>query len=101
MKACIITGHHCCDERSHQTCRGMRLKLLIPVYNDWTALGQLLEDLNLELFKANRRASVLIVDDGSSTPAPDSTFDLSRASGITSVEILHLRRNVGHQRAIA
>jgi len=79
----------------------MRLTLLVPVYNDWTALGQLLEDLNRELFRANRRASVLIVDDGSSTPAPDSTFDLIRPNGITSVEILHLRRNVGHQRAIA
>ena len=74
---------------------------LIPAYDDWEGLGLLLAQLDDEFFQRGHRTSVLVVDDGSRAPhalhAPhDRPF---RAVG--SIEILHLRRNVGHQRAIA
>ena len=42
--------------------------ILVPVYNDWSALGLLLEDLDATLARADRRARVVIVDDGSTAP---------------------------------
>lgn len=72
---------------------------LIPVYEDWAAVASLLEELDRVLEGDGRRASVLLVDDGSETgPSTHSGADSYRA--LTSVRILRLRRNLGHQRAI-
>lgn len=75
----------------------MPVTLLIPVYDDWTACATLIRELDRELSSRGRRAAVVLVDDGSSEPplAPPA------GGSITSVEILHLRHNLGHQRAIA
>src|SRR5256885_13628782 len=74
--------------------------ILIPSYNDWDALRLLLPEIQDALDAAGRRASVLIVDDASSERLPESwpghTF-----TAIESISILHLRCNLGHQRAIA
>lgn len=43
--------------------------------------------------------AVVIIDDGSVAPRPDGLG--SRFSAIRSVDVLELRRNLGHQRAIA
>jgi polyisoprenyl-phosphate glycosyltransferase len=73
--------------------------VLIPVFNDWVACGMLLEGLDSAMAEAGRRVSVLLVDDGSTldsaalrTPAAPRALD--------SVDVLLLRRNLGHQRAI-
>src|SRR5581483_7157655 len=47
---------------------------------------------------AGRRASVLIVDDASTEAAPQ---EWPACDSIEAIEILHLRCNLGHQRAIA
>ena len=73
-----------------------RLAILIPSFNDWDALRLLLPRIDRAL--AGRRASVLIVDDASTEAAPE---EWSACDAIDSVEILHLRCNLGHQRAIA
>jgi len=73
---------------------------LIPVYNDWEAVALLLERLDRVMAERRESAHVLLVDDGSTeswTSAP-----LPRAfAGIARVDVLVLRRNLGHQRAIA
>jgi len=76
------------------------LIILMPVYNDWGALSILLPSLERELNVGGLRAEVLMVDDGSTVPVPP---DLGQDSftAIESVDILSLRRNLGHQRAIA
>jgi polyisoprenyl-phosphate glycosyltransferase len=74
------------------------LIVLVPVYNDWEVLRLLLERLDDELSKAHAGASVIAVDDGSASTADFSGLALS---AIRSLEVLHLRRNLGHQRAIA
>ncbi|MGI9431931.1 MAG: glycosyltransferase [Myxococcota bacterium] len=77
-----------------------RLCLLIPVYDDWDAVATLLEHLDRELASTSWSAHVLLVDDGSTRPVPE---DLARgkSAAFTRVEVLELRRNLGHQRAIA
>jgi glycosyltransferase involved in cell wall biosynthesis len=75
------------------------LIICIPVYNDWEALDLLIEKLDQEIAMLEGRASVIIVDDGSTETALNK---LSKApSNIVKIEIIHLRRNLGHQRAIA
>jgi hypothetical protein len=75
------------------------LLVLIPIYNDWVAVGLLLPGLDRVLAGAGLTADVLLVDDGSSVRPPAHwPEDQWRALG--HVDILSLRRNVGHQRAI-
>ena len=76
------------------------LTILIPAFNDWEALRLLLPSLDRALVRAGRRASVLIVDDASTDPWPPN-YPGCRFDAIDALEILHLRCNLGHQRAIA
>jgi hypothetical protein len=79
-----------------------RLVVLMPLYNDWAALPPLLERLESALARAGLTAELVVVDDGSSVvPGEDERRAPGDAKAITSMTILHLGRNVGHQRAIA
>jgi hypothetical protein len=78
-----------------------KLLILIPIFNDWEALRQLLERLDQVLCIPDLRSHVLIVDDASTVPADASTFALSNFKNIDNVGVIELRRNFGHQRAIA
>ena len=74
------------------------LQIVIPVYNDWDSIKTLLPLVAEHLTIAKVCADVLLVDDGSQEPAPE-TWDLL-GGGIVAVRILRLHRNLGHQRAI-
>jgi len=74
--------------------------IMIPVFNDWKALEMLLISLDECLDEKNIRADVLVVDDASSIPI-HSDFISGELKGIQKIQILELRRNLGHQRAIA
>jgi glycosyltransferase involved in cell wall biosynthesis len=80
--------------------RPISLLILIPVFNDWSSLTILLARLDEVLHEQVVSAQVVAVDDGSTEPVV-----LDGASGpyraITKIEVLELRRNLGHQRAIA
>jgi glycosyltransferase involved in cell wall biosynthesis len=76
-----------------------RLVVVSPVYDDAAAAQQLLQDLQRVFAGSDVQLRVLFVDDGSPVPL---TYQLHAEAGNTlPVEILRLRRNVGHQRAIA
>jgi len=77
-----------------------RLLVLVPIFEDWTAAGLLLPDLDRALEAAHLRATVWLVDDGSIEPAPPG-LGTQTYRAIDSVDVLALRRNLGHQRAIA
>jgi hypothetical protein len=79
--------------------RDNNLIILMPVYNDWTALSLLLPILDRELKADGLTAAILLVDDGSSKTPPENFGVLFEA--IATIDILSLRRNLGHQRAIA
>ena len=53
------------------------LVVLLPVFNDWAALGKLLGGLDRALASSGIEADVLVVDDGSTEP-----FDPSAISGL-------------------
>jgi hypothetical protein len=82
------------DESTDQS-----IVILLPVFDDWESVGRLVPMLDFHLLTAGRKARVLLVDDGSTIDPP--TLIQEPLEAIDSVEILHLRRNVGHQRAIA
>ncbi len=70
---------------------------LIPVYDDWEVLRLLLAELDEQFLQSSQRVSVVVVNDGSQeAPALRNL----RFRTLQSLEVLHLRRNVGHQRAI-
>ena len=75
--------------------------ILTPVYNDWPAFERLLEHLDGVLADAGTTARVLAVDDGSTEPAAPDFGAALRLRAVRKVEVLTLRRNLGHQRAIA
>jgi polyisoprenyl-phosphate glycosyltransferase len=79
--------------------RNNKLIILMPVYNDWGALSLLLPLLDQQLKNAGHKVEILLVDDGSTTnPLKDfaKPFD-----AIITIDVLSLKRNLGHQRAIA
>ena len=78
----------------------IKLMILMPVYNDWQALSLLLPSLERELKTAGLLANLLLVDDGSTVKLPHSLAEIALPS-IESIDVLTLRRNLGHQRAIA
>lgn len=71
----------------------------MPVFNDWSAAALLLRDLDRVFDSAGIRPRVLVIDDGSTQPAPDD-FPGAPLRAIPSIEILDLYRNLGHQRAL-
>lgn len=78
-----------------------KLLILIPIFNDWEAVRQLLERLDQVLCLPDLRPQVLIVDDASTVPFDESNFALPPFKNIDDVAVIELRRNFGHQRAIA
>lgn len=80
--------------------RGAALFVVIPVFDDWEAATELLGQLDSVVRNAGLEASVLLVDDGS-TVRPNEGRIKATCRTISNVEILELRRNLGHQRAIA
>ncbi len=74
-----------------------QLVVVAPVYDDAAAAAHLLEHLSPAFGNSDVHLRVLFVDDGSPVPLREQL----RAPEGTQVEVLRLRRNVGHQRAIA
>ena len=77
-----------------------RIVVLIPLFNDWEAASLLLDGLDSAFLEYPAPVEVLFLDDGS-TEAPPEGFAQRRFKALQAVDILRLRRNLGHQRAIA
>jgi len=75
------------------------LQILAPVFNDWPALRILIERVDGALSDQGLTAEMLVIDDGSNTPSGEIVSKPLRA--LTAVRVVSLRRNLGHQRAIA
>ena len=76
----------------------MKVKILVPVYNDWQSVYKLLDEIdNLQLEK-NFEISILIVNDASNhdRPEEEKVFE-----NIQSIKILNMNKNQGHARCIA
>src|SRR5579862_452397 len=79
----------------------MQIVITMPVYEDWDSAIELCQKLDLVLQKETAlRASILLIDDGSMASLPPSTLPFQPVA-IERISVLSLRRNLGHQRAIA
>ena len=77
-----------------------KLFILIPVYNDWNSVKLLIEKIDNVLVTSDQIASIFIVDDHSSDLLSNNLIDYN-LSQISMIHVLTLKRNLGHQRAIA
>ena len=78
--------------------RTNKLVLLTPVLDDWDSLYILLQEIKSNLAKSQiDNYSVLIVNDFSSTVLNKEKFTNLNIP----IQIINLKKNLGHQRAIA
>ena len=75
-----------------------KIKILIPVYNDWQSVFKLLESINLEVSKLEGEFSVIIFNDTSTENRPEFLADLN---SLRSVQIINMKENRGHARCNA
>lgn len=74
-----------------------KIKILIPIYNDWESLYILMDRINNCVTEATlKRLSFLIVNDCSLC-----NYEPSKIPQQFDIQIVHLNRNLGHQKAIA
>jgi glycosyltransferase involved in cell wall biosynthesis len=74
--------------------------ILIPLFNDWDTFAKLAVRLDEVLAGKGLQADILIVDDASLIE-PRERLVPRDCRALRRVEVLSLRRNLGHQRAIA
>jgi hypothetical protein len=76
----------------------MNIRILMPVFNDWESCAILLKKAEAELAEFPQYSCKFVIANDFSTQDIPETF--SSATKLP-VNIIHLNRNVGHQRAIA
>ena len=75
-----------------------KIKILIPVYNDWQSVFKLLEGINLEVSKLDDEFSIIIINDASTEVRVDF---LANINNLNSVQIINMKENRGHARCNA
>ena len=76
----------------------MKIKILIPIYNDWKSTFKLLENINSVVLNLKHDFSVIIVNDDSTETRPEISKNLNN---IKSVKVLNMNKNQGHARCNA
>jgi len=76
----------------------MKIKILIPIYNDWRSVFELLKNIDQEINDVSAEVSVLIVNDGSNEEKEEANFEFKN---IKSVKIINMEKNKGHARCNA
>jgi hypothetical protein len=75
-----------------------KIKILIPVYNDWQSAFKLLENINLEILTLEGEFSVIIVNDASTENRPKLTTNLDN---LKLIQVINMKENRGHARCNA
>ena len=76
----------------------MKIKILIPVYNDFQSLSKVIQEINSIISSLDEEFSIITVNDAST----DKTeIDVSSIDKIHSIKILNIKKNQGHARCIA
>src|SRR5688572_20668752 len=78
----------------------LRIVVLMPLRDDWASAAELIRRIDRTIASHPCRIEVVLVDDGSVQSHTTTNFPSSLTS-VQSVRVLRLRRNLGHQRAIA
>jgi glycosyltransferase involved in cell wall biosynthesis len=78
----------------------VHIVVLTPVLDDWISARELLSRLDAAFAAKEETVSILLVDDGSSERIP-ADFGTGPYTRLQEVNVLELRKNLGHQRALA
>ena len=76
----------------------MKIKILIPIYNDWRSVFEVLKNIDQQINDLNDEISVLIVNDGSNEEKENKSFEFKN---IKSIKIINMKKNKGHARCNA
>ena len=76
----------------------MKIKILIPIYNDWQSAFKLLEEINLISLNLEHEISVVIINDASNHDRKEEDISFEN---LYSIKILNMKINQGHTRCIA
>jgi len=76
----------------------MKIKILIPIYNDWQSVFRLIKEIDNLLINVQIELSIIIVNDASTHDRSDEMINLEN---VHSVKILNMKKNQGHARCIA
>ena len=76
----------------------MKIKILIPIYNDWQSVFKLLENIDSKVTGLKGELSVIIVNDASTEQMPEFVLNLKN---LKSVKVISMKENRGHARCNA
>ena len=76
----------------------MKIKILIPVYNDWKSVFKVLDEINNLDLNIKFKISVIIINDASNHDLPDLEKSLEN---FESIKVINMSINQGHTRSIA
>ena len=76
----------------------MKVKILIPIYNDWDSAYKLIENIDTVIVGMDEEISVIIVNDASKDLKPPFKINLNN---LKSVKIVNMKENRGHARCYA
>jgi len=76
----------------------MKIKILVPIYNDWQSVLKLLDAIDHNISDLNHEISIIIVNDASTHDRQEEQKDFIN---IHSIKILNMKINQGHARCIA
>ena len=75
-----------------------KIKIIIPIYNDWQSVFKLLENIDNEISNLNAEFSVIVVNDASTETRSENKLNFKN---IRTVKIINMKENKGHARCIA
>jgi len=75
-----------------------KIKILIPVYNDWQSVFKLLGNINSEVSTLDHEFSIIIINDASTESRPELSLNLVN---LKSIKIINMKENRGHTKCIA
>ena len=75
-----------------------KVKILIPIYNDWQSVFKLLENIDSQITGLDVEVSVLIINDASTELKPEMNFSLNN---LKSLQVVNMKKNRGHARCNA
>ena len=76
----------------------MKIKILVPIYNDWQSLSKLIDEINNLSLSPEFQLSIIIVNDASNHDRQEQNNEFEN---IQSIKILNMKKNQGHARCIA
>ena len=76
----------------------MKIKILIPIYNDWQSTDKVINKIDNLIKEINHEFSIFLINDGSTERKPDN---FGYSENLRSLKILNIKNNIGHARCIA